>query len=1330
MGFRDMTYLLILLLLLGGRDTLCAQQAFSRPMPFFSQLSSNEIVDMYQDGEGYIWLGTTKGLERYDGYELQPFKSDSYNPTLLSSDGITCISDDERYVWIGTRQGLDLFDKVSCLISPFPGNVFQGKSIRYMMADKRGYMWVAVGQRLFKCGPDLSVIKEYNFLSSLNFSADCTLSSMYQDHAGNVWALSWGGGLFKYIPEKDAFVAYPEIGERNRPFSMFQDRSGRYWIATWGDGLWAFFPEKPAPGCYVKHRIVNSRGSFSEPIFYNIAQDNVWNYLWVLSYNELYAFRITSSGSLEKVGIHQIVDPYKMYTKILKDRDGNLWLGSYDMAYHVFFDHAKIENYPLLQLKEHFGWDPNLIDLCLDKKGIMWINQDRYGLCMYDPKRDTVIYNDIEGTNFSIDVNTIVKSGFREDVWVGHKYDPHVMRVKSGGTKIRVEETIRLEEVFPGSGRIRQILEDKKGNLWILTSAHLFVKPIGGGPIVYDKKKLAVSHLAMDRKGGLWASSSDRNIYRLNYSPDGISGVLSGHIPACSANEKVERFCVDGNDCIWLSTSLGRICRSDVQKQKFEEVSMEYIPKNSWVLNLLSDDQFVWIVTNNRVFRYDIQEKKGKGYSASDGNISVSLFRNEAACLDGKGGLYVGGHGGFVHIQAEGRGSQKKEYSRPVITDVRVGNNSLFFSGDSGAHKMQNTLQQITLDPDDRNIEILFSSLNYFPNQETQYAYKLEGVDADWIYPGKGKHSAFYNRIGKGTYTFWLKSMDGQGQWGEGVLLITLRKLPAFYETWYAYLLYALAAGLLVYGSFHMYLRRVQRRHAAKLREELTQSKLNYFTHISHELLTPLTVISCAADYLEANAPAAGKMIGTLRTNVDRLKRLLQQMLDFRRVEHGKMILKVSRGDVLTFIRDLCTANFMPLARKKNIAFHTEIGAEELWGYLDFDKVDKILYNLLSNAVKYTPEGKQIRIVVQTEYRESHHFLIIRVEDEGIGIALKERERIFEQFYTNERNRNVESNGIGLSLTKALVVLHRGTIRVESVLGEGSCFIIELPIDKESYPETERVENVLEVAGPDAPLPLPGDSTEKSSVLLVEDNAELLDLMKDVFFRRYNVLTASGGLQAWDILEGQQADVVVSDVMMPQMDGWELCRKIKSDLRFSHIPVIMLTAKNGMDDRVASYEAGADGYIAKPFEMEVLFARIDNLVKSYKMRQTLFRKEERVDLDGLQYKPADKLFLQSIINSIENHLNESDFDLELLAADLNMSKSTLYRKIKGMTGLTPLDLVRNVKLKRACTMLEESRLTISEIAYAVGFSNPKYFTKCFKEEFEMTPSEYQQKHLS
>lgn len=1327
-----MKHLLSILLLFLFHIPLCAQHIVSRQMPFFHELSSNEIWDVGQDKEGYLWISTTNGLARYDGYKLQFFRSDYKSPALLANNSIVCISDNGPYVWIGTRKGLSLFDKKTCKILPFPDDTLWDKEVNGMIVDQDNYTWIAAEGKLYKCTAEAQIIKIYPITNQQNPDKLLGINSIYVDTSNQFWVMAYGSGPLRYDASADSFVAYPGLGG-NTVFVMHQDHSGNYWLGTWGDGLWQFFPEETGERCYKRHHIINSRTGQSEPIIYSMTQDDAFGYLWVLSYNELYALKLTPDGGLEQVDIHDLVDTHMMYTRIFKDRDGNLWLSSYDMAYTIFFDDSKIDNYPLPQLKERLGWDANLLNLCADEGNIMWICQDRYGLCLYDLSRDRLSYSDIH--NYSEPLETLVmeKSLSKKGVWASDRNESRVMRLTQQNMKIYIEEDVYLNTVTTNPGSVNQLVEDHRGNLWVLTSTTLLVKPADGGKwIVAMGNPPTVSRLTVDGNGNIWGASSDRNIYSLDCLGGTITSEFKAHMPTLQEQETIIHACVDKEGCIWMITSLGHIYKSDEEKQRFENMSLEDDIEDCSVLSMLADKNSVWIATNKRIIQYDMDRKTVRNYSTSDGNVLVNVFRHKAVGVDGEGGLYVGGHGGFIHIQSGAASSVDGNYYHPVVTDVKVENKSIFFSEPYTGGNRANTIDQICLNPGDRNIELSFSSLRYTLNPKSRIAYMLEGVDKDWVYLDYNKHVAFYNRIPKGVYRFRLKSEYEYGKWTDGEVLLTIEQLPAFYETWYAYLFYVVLAGLCIFLILRTYSQRIKRKNSIRFREELNRTKLDYFTNVSHELLTPLTVISTATDHIEAKDEPGSKQTMILRSNVDKLKRLIQQILDFRKMDMGRMTLNVSYGNIKDFIVDTCQTNFLPLARKKNIDLQISVGVAELYGYVDFDKLDKVLYNLLSNAIKYTPENRQVRVIAGLEQQGGSNILVVKVEDDGIGISPKEIEHIFTRFYSNRKNKGVESNGIGLSLTKDLVTLHHGTITVDSAPDKGTCFTVELPVDKDAYTIEERLdEMVTEESGDMLPDEMSSEDTdaredaERSTILLVDDNTELLYVMKGVFKDKYNVVTATNGRQAWDILNNTAVDVAICDVMMPDVNGWELCNRIKTDLRFNHIPVIILTAKKGIDDRVTSYEAGADGYIAKPFESKVLFARVDNLLKSYKVRQTAFRKEENINLERLNYQSADKQFLQSIIDSIEQHLEESDFDLEQLSSDMKMSKSTLYRKIKSMTGLTPLDFIHNIKMKRACMMLLNQQMNISEVAYAVGFSNPKYFSKRFKDEFGVTPSEFQ-----
>ena len=618
-----------------------------------------------------------------------------------------------------------------------------------------------------------------------------------------------------------------------------------------------------------------------------------------------------------------------------------------------------------------------------------------------------------------------------------------------------------------------------------------------------------------------------------------------------------------------------------------------------------------------------------------------------------------------------------------------------------------------------------------------RYAYRLEGVDNDWVYPEEGKNSAFYTNLGKGKYVFKVKATDKNGLWSDKITEFTIHRLPAFYETWWAYTLYVMLAIGILWSMLHLYFQQIKQENNKRLMEEVTQMKLRYFTNISHELLTPLTILSCLADEIESPDKGDRKRVGLIQTNIRRLKRLLQQILDLRKIDSKNMKLFVSYGDILAVVRGICEDSFDLLMKNKQIVFSYSAEQEEIKGYFDRDKLDKILFNLLSNAYKYTPQGRSVRLDMQVYVFDRHQYLRIRIQDEGIGIAPKELDRIFTRFYSNRHNKSELSNGIGLSLTKELVELHHGTIAVESQPGKGSLFIVEIPIDKECFTADELKEvdsvkdRVVETNGKEiVEEPETEEEGEKGeyTLLLVEDNAELLLLMKGLFAKTYQVATAENGRIALEYIREHNVDIVVSDIMMPEMDGLELCRTIKSDVATSHIIVVLLTARISTENQISSYEVGADDYIPKPFEPKVLKVRLASLLKQRRKIQTEFKNNPKAGLIlHTGFTSLDEQLIEKALKIVEENISDPKLDVVTLADHLHVSRSTLSRKIKAITGQTPLDFIKDIKMKYACRMLENKTVTVAEVVIALGYSDHKHFTTSFKEVFGITPSEYQKK---
>ena len=920
--------------------------------------------------------------------------------------------------------------------------------------------------------------------------------------------------------------------------------------------------------------------------------------------------------------------------------------------------------------------------------------------------------------------------------------------MKKDKKEIELLGTLKLTDYVDNSGFPRLFYTDSNHNLWVGTTKGILVKP-ANEKILQDAKFPFVDIIGIGegKDGSLWISTRKQGVYNAKISSDltleeknlrnlktHAEGVISDNIGA---------ICVDDNGLVWMGSQDGDVFTYDPQTNKVENLSDMFDMLEEGIFNIITDQLgHIWISTNKRVIEYDPKNGGIMDYSTMT-DVMVNSFMPNSYYKTRAGKILYGGNKGISVFTPYDHLSDNPRRIRTMVADVKIDGVSSLLEKNNQRFNLRS--QIISLNAGDKNIEIDFSSLNYAFPDKIKYAYKMDGVDDDWVYVRGDRQFAFYNQLPKGKRTFYLKTTDVNGLWSNYIAEVQVFKQPAFYETLWAYLFYIVFTLLCLYLFYHRMKRRIQLRHELRIAqidkeksEELVQTKLRYFTNISHDLLTPLTIITCLIDDAEMTNGSRISQLTMIRSNVNKLRRLLQQILDFRKVESGNMKLSVSKSDVISFIDDVCKVNFTPLMRKKNQTFTFLTEDRHLMAYFDRDKLDKIVSNLLSNACKYTANGGDIKLIVDSYWESEYHHLRIQVVDTGEGIAPADLENVFKRFYTINKGDESESNGIGLSLTKDLVELHHGTINVESELGKGSTFTVDLPINKDSYQEDELISEHISVNGINTDLILEKEELIDSKVgegedmqiadvhlLLVEDNEELLFLMEKILSKHYHVLIAKDGLEALNVIKDNEIDIIISDVMMPEMDGLEFCRALKSNLETSHIPIILLTAKNTVEDRIECYNAGADGYISKPFELKILEARINNFIMHKKNKQEEFRSNVEVNIDSLEPSSMDKEFLDKVISVIKSNMSEGDFDVVQLADALAVSKSSLYRKMKIATGLSPIEFIRNIRLKHGSQLLKDKSISVAEVAYECGFSNPKYFATCFKEEFGVTPKEYQ-----
>ena len=682
------------------------------------------------------------------------------------------------------------------------------------------------------------------------------------------------------------------------------------------------------------------------------------------------------------------------------------------------------------------------------------------------------------------------------------------------------------------------------------------------------------------------------------------------------------------------------------------------------IFNIITDQLgHIWISTNKRVIEYDPKNGGIMDYSTMT-DVMVNSFMPNSYYKTRAGKILYGGNKGISVFTPYDHLSDNPRRIRTMVADVKIDGVSSLLEKNNQRFNLRS--QIISLNAGDKNIEIDFSSLNYAFPDKIKYAYKMDGVDDDWVYVRGDRQFAFYNQLPKGKRTFYLKTTDVNGLWSNYIAEVQVFKQPAFYETLWAYLFYIVFTLLCLYFFYHRMKRRIQLRHELRIAqidkeksEELVQTKLRYFTNISHDLLTPLTIITCLIDDAEMTNGSRISQLTMIRSNVNKLRRLLLQILDFRKVESGNMKLSVSKSDVISFIDDVCKINFTPLMRKNNQTFTFLNEDRHLMAYFDRDKLDKIVSNLLSNACKYTANGGDIKLIVDSYWESEYHHLRIQVVDTGEGIAPADLENVFKRFYTINKGDESESNGIGLSLTKDLVELHHGTINVESELGKGSTFTVDLPINKDSYQEDELISEHISVNGINTDLILEKEELIDSKVgegedmqiadvhlLLVEDNEELLFLMEKILSKHYHVLIAKDGLEALNVIKDNEIDIIISDVMMPEMSGKELCYKIKTNVELSHISVVLLTAQTSVEYVVEGLMFGADDYVTKPFNVKVLIARCNNLIKNKKRLIAHYAGKTITESPVTEaINERDKELLAKCVNIIKENFENPAFDV-------------------------------------------------------------------------------------
>lgn len=1025
------------------------------------------------------------------------------------------------------------------------------------------------------------------------------------------------------------------------------------------------------------------------------------------------------------------------------DKPGNtLWVGFFDRGLACY--HPGMNNFPVYSRENIPGnWaDENIHSMLELEDGRILIGGQK-GLYRYDPKLNSmdVPYRELEHRL----VRKLYRDG-RNRIWVG-TFREGLYCIEHGNIK----PYLTIDRVGLEMSNVRTLQEDGQGQMWVSVSGGVGRLDRQSGAMTFLsekypalKKYRLANALALDAKGCL-VVGADNGLYVYDPRRDTI-WIPEIEAPASplltQGSNKYNCILKDSRGWMWLGTQYGiKVMHED---KRIDFLGPEHGFTNTTVQAIREDsNRDIWVSTINAIYKIAVEREGGHTVyrmaclDRSKAREWNSLY-DFSSLKTRNGQIYFGKMNGFCTFTPENIVFTPCIH-KPLFTSFRLFDKTIAcgeeYNGRVLFEEALNRTASVTLRHDEDYITLGFSGLNFVNTSQTCFRYLLEGADRQWTETtsDNGLGSVTYNSLPPGKYAFRVQAAGNDHQWGpEAVFAITVR--PPFWNTVWARAIYVLCLLGGLYG-FVLYLKRrsnrkllqMQEEESVKQKEELNQMKFRFFTNVSHELRTPLTLIITPLEILRKKV-ADEKVLHQLDViykNAQDLYGLVNQLLDFRKVEMQMEKLRLTAGDMEEFVTSIHNL-FLPFAADKRLDFRLRVADGHLFMYFDHDKLHKIVNNLLSNAFKFTPEEGSVTLSLSKVEEQGRSYVQIAVTDTGIGVPEEQLPHIFERFYQVQNwDESKVGSGIGLHLVQEYVHIHEGSIAVGSRVGEGTTFTVRLPMDlKPVEVETARAERLAEqemeaVAGISA-----ADADGKKKILIVEDNNDVRAFLKEQLEEHYCILDAPDGEVGEQLAIEHNPDLIVSDIMMPKVDGIELCRRIKTNVQTSHIPVVLLTARTADDIKISSYEVGADSYIAKPFNFDVLLVRIRKLIEQQESRKREFRRNIRVSPSEITITSLDEQLMQKALEQIERNIDNPEYSVEALSRDLAMSRMNLYRKLQSITGHTPTEFIKTIRLKRAAQLLQGSQLTMVEVADRVGFSSSSYFTKCFKEQFGVLPTQY------
>lgn len=1313
-------------------------------------LPSNAIRRIHQDKEGYMWFASPNGLIKYDGYEFKMFRNYINNPDLLSSNIIRSLADSNDLLWIGTESGLNSYNKQTREFQIVNlGEKYNSSVINKIVVVNEDCIWIACNAGILRYNPRNGKWKEYTS-SNDKKTPIYGVQDIYLDSKGRIWSALWNKGLMRYDKTTDSFIQYPRINETNSAITIYEDNNGCLWIGSWGYGLFKLVENEDIDKVSYKQYFADgSSDSLGSNYIYSMVQDKKYGYMWIGHRNGLSILKdfddtTAAFDNYKKTNENEDVFDLSDLNSIYIDNSGLIWLGLLNAGVRkINLDIIPLGYNSLEQIHKvtSSSYITSMLQVAPD---CLWLGIKNSGIYIYDsaknnyvPISDCLREPRLSSDAYILDIANVKRYN---EIWVTVR-NKGVFRIKVNNEGYPVDYSF-LQDSLPYNRKALKIHEDKKKNIWVLSSVGLSVFTTANEWLRCDKfidgtdMTCIAQCCAEDREGNMWIGSRNSGLFKfiLDNNKFYITAftVENGGIN----NRNITAVMVDSQRRIWVATQGGGLNLFIREKNCFQQMNTCYNIPYDMIYNLFEDgNKNIWLNNENALIKLDTDKNVVQILNVTD-KMWNNMFTPFCPIIKTSDSEYlIGGAMGY-NILDTSVSLMPDLHRIPVITDILQSGKSVFKT-----HRIQSLDgdNYLVFSHKENDLYFTFSSLVYDNPGKHRYAYRLLGYEEGWHHTLPGQHIASYINIPKGEYEFQLRMTMTNDLFSDKYVSQKIKVEPSSFDTWYAWCIYIILFMSVIYFSYRVVNTRIQlkrqvqqAKNQKRNAEELAQTKLRFFTNISHDLLTPLTVLGCTVEDMKRRGTTP-LHFETMQNNLSYLTRLIRQILEFRKMENDKLNLKIRYGNISEVISHICEISVRPLMAKKHLELIVTLPDVDIMGWFDSDKLDKIIYNLLSNAYKYNKENGLIKVDVCEVDTEKGRALSMSIADTGIGIEKEQLPYIFNRFYDGEyRKQNESGTGIGLSLVKSLVTLCKGTICVSSTIGIGSTFYVVLPIEAKAFDLLNHLEMEGEkTVGEDKDESVSTETVPSGKIygqgctlLLVEDNSELLNAISELLSEYYNVLKAENGKQALSVLQKNSVDLVVSDVMMPEMDGFELCTAIKNNIEISHIPVILLTAKVMEEDRMHGYDVGANGYVVKPFAPSLLLTRISSIFRNKDAIVTHFRQQESLAFEATGYSSIDEDFIDKINKLAMENIDDPEFDYSQFSDKMGMSKSTLYRKIKEMTSFTPIEFVKNIRLKYSRQLLKNKMANISDVAYAVGFTDPKYFSKCFKKEYGMTPNEY------